>query len=174
MEVFQAIDKRHSYRGEYKDKPVPRKDLIRIVQAGIKAPSGCNAQTTEFVIVDDPLLIKEIVKIINKSFMQTAKAIIACIVEPCPVYHGISFEVEDCSAAVENMLLVITALGYATVWIDGNIRLEQKAQKIAKLLDVPASKYVRIILPLGVPVKKGKQKEKKPFKQRAWFNKYKG
>ena len=172
MEVFEAIDKRHSYRGEYKDKPIPREKLIKIVQAGLQAPSGRNAQTTEFVIVDDPELILKIVDIVKKSFLESAKAIIACIVEPHPVYHNISFEVEDCSAAVENMLLAVTALGYATVWIDGNIRLDGKAEKISSLLKVPPPKYVRIILPLGIPAEKGIQKEKKSFAERAWFNKY--
>ena len=31
---------------------------------------------------------------------------------------------------------------------------------------------VRIILPLGVPSEPGQQKEKKPFAERAWFNRY--
>lgn len=174
MDVFEAINKRHSYRGNFKDEPVPREDLKKIVQAGIQAPSGRNEQTTDFVIVDDPVLIKEIAVITGKPFMKTARAIIACIVNPRPVYKGISFEVEDCSAAVENMLLSITALGYATVWIDGNIRVEGKSEKISSLLKVPAPGYVRIVLPLGIPVEQGTQKEKKPFSHRAWFNTYGG
>ena len=36
---------------------LPREDLARIVQAGLQAPSGCNAQSTTFVILDDPDLI---------------------------------------------------------------------------------------------------------------------
>ena len=53
MDVFEAIAKRHSYRGPFRDRAVPRADLERIVQAGLQAPSGKNAQTTSFVIVDD-------------------------------------------------------------------------------------------------------------------------
>jgi nitroreductase len=174
MDVFEAIKKRHSYRGNFKDEPVPREDLKKIVQAGIQAPSGRNEQTTDFVIVDDPALIREIADIVQKPFIKTAKAMIACIVEPRPVYKGISFEVEDCAAAVENMLLAITASGYASVWIDGNIRVEGKSERISTLLKVPAPKYVRILLPLGVPVEQWAQKEKKPFTRRAWFNFYQG
>ena len=54
MDVFEAIAKRHSYRGPFKDQPISREDLRRIVQAGIQAPSGGNRQTTTFVIADDP------------------------------------------------------------------------------------------------------------------------
>jgi nitroreductase len=172
MELFKAIEKRHSYRGEFKDIPIPRDDLKKIVEAGIRAPSGRNEQTTEFVIADDPVLLKRIADIVNKPVMYSAKAVIACIVEPRPVYKGISFEVEDCSAATENMLLAITALGYASVWIDGNIRVQGKAGKLNTLLHVPPPRYVRIILPIGLPVEEGTQKEKKPFEQRVWFNRY--
>ncbi len=45
MNVMDAIQSRHSYRGKYKNTPVPRKDLIRIMQSGLAAPSGCNKQT---------------------------------------------------------------------------------------------------------------------------------
>ena len=60
MDVFEAIAKRHSYRGPYEDRPVPRDDLRRIVQAGLQAPSGKNMQTTRFVIVDEPELVRQI------------------------------------------------------------------------------------------------------------------
>jgi nitroreductase len=53
MDFFDAVANRHSYRGKYSAHPVPVEDLQKIVQAGIDAPSGCNMQTTEFVIVTD-------------------------------------------------------------------------------------------------------------------------
>ncbi|MGC8863198.1 MAG: nitroreductase family protein [Armatimonadota bacterium] len=169
MDVFQAIAKRHSYRGAYLDRPVPREDLRRIVQAGIQAPSGCNAQTTSFVVIDDPAVIARLREIIPVS----APAAIACVVDPTPVYKSTSFEIEDCAAAVENMLLAITALGYATVWLDGVLR-GGKGQQIAGLLGVPEGKRVQVLLPVGVPVEQGVQREKKPFEERAWFNRYGG
>ena len=57
MELFESIRRRHSYRGPFRDQPVRRADPERIVEAGIRAPSGRNAQTTSFVIVDDPELV---------------------------------------------------------------------------------------------------------------------
>lgn len=172
MDVFEAIEKRHSYRAEYTDAPVSRSDLEKIVQAGIQAPSGCNAQTTSFVIIDEAKTIKEIATLLGKDFVLSCKAIIACVVTHKPVYHGMSFGAEDCAAAVENMLLAITALGYATVWLDGCLRLEGRERKIAEMLDVPGDAEVRILLPVGVPAKQWKQMEKKPFEERACFNKY--
>ncbi len=175
MDIFEAIAKRQSYRGSFKDEPVSRDDLQRIVEAGLKAPSGINKQTTSFVIIDDKQMLAEIRQMHegNKA-MQQCQAMIACIIdkEPEAIYEGHSFQVEDCAAAVENMLLATTALGYATVWIDGWLRLQDHAGQIAKLLGVPDEKIIRIVLPIGIASEEYKQPAKKPFDQRAWFNKY--
>ena len=172
MDVFEAVSKRYSYRGKFTDAPVPREDLIKIVLAGIHAPSGKNEQTTSFVIVDDPQLLGQIAQIVDKPVCHSAKAMIVCVIDPRPVLGDLSFAVEDCAAAVENMLLAITALGYATVWLDGVLRGGGKAAQIARLLAVPGDKSVRILLPLGVAAEPGTQKEKLPFEKRAWFNRY--
>ena len=137
MDLFDAIRQRHSYRGEFTAAAVPRADLEKIVQAGIQAPSGCNAQTTSFVIVDDPPLLRQIAEIVDKPVCRSAKAMIVCVADPRPAYANVSFAVEDCAAAVENMLLAITALGYATVWLDGVLRAEDRAGRIGRLLGVP-------------------------------------
>jgi len=177
MDVFEAIAKRHSYRRAFRDQAVPPTDLQRIVQAGLQAPSGKNAQTTTFVIVDDADLLRKIggMPQANKA-MQEAKAVIACIVdvEPELVYKGHAFQVEDCAAAVENMLLAVTALGYATVWIDGWLRLDKRAETISRLLNLPEGKIIRVLLPLGVPAEICSPKKKKPFEARVWFNRYAG
>jgi nitroreductase len=174
MDVFEAIARRHSYRGGFTDARVPREHLTRIVQAGIQAPSGCNAQTTSFVIVDDPAVLARLAAIVDKPVVREARAIIVCVVEHRAAYGNMSFAVEDCSAAVENMLLAITALGYATVWLDGVLRTEGKAQAIADVLGVPSCREVRIMLPLGVPKEPGRQRERLPFAARAGFNRYGG
>ena len=176
MYFFETCQKRHSYRGPFTPAPVERDDLKKIVQTALIAPSGCNCQTTDFVIVDDPDLVGRIALMHDSNTaMQQAKAYIACVIDtsPEPVYESMSFVVEDCAAAVENMLLAITELGYAAVWIDGWLRVEGRAAKIASLLSVPANKTIRIILPIGIPAEQQTQPKKKPFEERAWFNKYK-
>ena len=172
MDIFEAIKKRKSYRGGFTDTPVSKDDLRKIVQAGLCAPSGKNEQTTNFVIVDNPQILEKIRQMhqANKA-MQQCRALIACIIdkEPEPIYEGHSFIVEDCAAAVENMLLAITALGCATVWIDGWLRSQGRAEEIGKLLGVPETKIVRVVLPIGIPNEEYNQPTKKPFEQRAWF-----
>ena len=175
MDLFEAIKNRHSYRGDFTDSPVARKDLERIVQAGLEAPSGKNCQTTRFVIIDDGNLVSQIARMhpANKA-MQQAKAYIACIINTNPeaIYEGFEFQVEDCAAAVENMLLAITALGYASVWIDGWLRVDNRSRQIGNMLNIPAEKVVRILLPIGVPAKEVRGPKKMDFGKRAFINKY--
>ena len=175
MELFEAIANRHSYRGPFIEQEVPSDDLRKIVQAGLDAPSGMNKQTSGFVIVNDPDLVSQIAEMheSNKAFRQ-AKAFIVCTIdaEPECIYDDHHFQVEDCSAAVENMLLAVTATGYASVWIDGWLRRASRAETVGSLLGIPGDKVVRIILPIGVPEYPVRGPEKQPFDQRAWFNSY--
>ena len=172
MDLFEAIERRYSYRGDLTDAPVPREDLEKIVQAGIRAPTAVNEQVASFVIVDDPVLLGQIAEVVARPVCRTARAMIACVEDPRPVIGEVSFSVEDCAASVENMLLAITALGYASVWLDGVLRREHNAARIGQLLGVPEGKRVRVLLPVGVAAEPGRQKEKLPFGRRAWFNRY--
>lgn len=175
MELFDAIKNRHCYRGGFKDIPVKKEDLIKILEAGLMAPSGKNAQTTEFVVITESDLVSKIHAMhdTNKA-MQQAKAYIVCIVDknPAAVYEGISFQIEDCSAAIENIFLALTALGYATVWIDGWLRVEKRAEKIAEIINLPSSKKIQVILPIGIPSESFSSPKKKPFTERVFFNNY--
>lgn len=119
MNILEAIQNRHSYRGKYASTPVPREDLKTIMEAGLAAPSGCNTQTTSLIAVDDPAILKELNAIINKPVGATAPAMICVLTQRIPSYHGRCFAVQDYSAAIENMLLAITALGYESCWVEG-------------------------------------------------------
>lgn len=175
MDFFEVVAGRHSYRGGFTERKVSREDLVTIVQAGLDGPSGCNAQTTRFVIVDDAELVGKIAAMhpANKAMAQ-AKAFIACIVDKsaAAVYEDLAFQIEDCAAAVENMLLAVTALGYASVWIDGWLRREGRNETIGKLLGVPDEKIVRVLLPVGVPEQTVRGPEKMGFDERASFNQF--
>ena len=176
MSLFEAITSRASYRKSFTDAPVPREHLEKIVDAGIRAPSGYNGQSTSFVIVTDPKVRSKVAELGGGSpALTTAQAIIVVVMDPeATSDREFSFGVEDYAAATENMLLAITALGYASVWIDGVLRRNDIAGEIGRLLGVPADREVRVILPVGAPAEEPSQRAKKPFSERAWFERYGG
>ena len=168
MDFFKVIEQRHSYRGAFEDTKVPEGDLIKILDAGIRAPSGCNAQTTSFIVVTNPELIGEIAKLFdNREVLATAPAIIAAFTKKVTFDFGLDFELEDYGAAIENILLAATALGYASLWLDGGTRLGGTDTALAKLLDIPKDMQVRTVMPVGVPKKAGKQAPRKSFDERV-------
>ena len=176
MDFFKTVEMRHSYRGAYKNDPVPESDIIKILDAGIRAPSGCNTQTTSFIVVTNPKLRAKIADAFPNDMTKTAPVLVIAVTEKVTFEWGFDCEFEDYGAAVENILLAATALGYASCWLDGQIRIEKVGNtlvcdELARLLDVPKNKTVRTVLPIGVPASQGKQAARKPFDERVEWRK---
>lgn len=168
MELFEAIYRRGSYRDEFMPEPIPEEDLHRILDAGIRAPSGYNLQTTSFYAVKDAALRAELAEVFPTKATKTAPAIL--VLTSRRIYagpHNFQFEVEDYAAAAENTLLALTALGYAGVWMDGMMRYVGNADLVRAILHIPEEETIRTIIPFGKPVHPVTQKEKKPFAERA-------
>ena len=175
MDVFECIQKRYTYRGAYLDTPVPREHLEKIIKAGLAAPSGNNRQTTSLIGIDDRRICNAIIELVQKNGFRgkAPPAGICVLTQPIPVIGNICLNIQDYAAAMENMLLAITALGYISCWIEGRIIQSAETQmQIAKFLNIPDEYTVVGFLPIGVPESEGKRPQYKPFHERAWFNNY--
>ena len=171
MNVIEAINSRHSYRGKYKPDAVPREDLLTIMKAGLSAPSGCNKQTTSIICVDDPDVLKRIQAEIDPPVAETAPALICVLTQRIFAYRDKCYSVQDYSAAIENMLLTSVELGYQSCWYEGHITDEDRiGDRIAKILDVPEDYELICILPVGIAIDEPVLPKKKDFEDRAWFN----
>ncbi len=90
-------------------------------------------------------------------------------------YRDRCYAVQDYSAAIENMLLAITSLGYQSCWYEGHITDEDRiGDRIAKILGVPEGYELVCILPVGVAETEPVPPKKKEFAERAWFNGFHG
>lgn len=173
MNVFEAMKQRHSYRGRYLDKPVPREHLVQILQAGLSAPSGCNKQTTGLIAVDDPETLKMLRGVIQPPIGETAPSVICVLTKRVIAYGNRCFAVQDYSAAIENMLLAIVELGYQSCWVEGHVTDQDNiGRQIAKILHVPDEYDLVCVLPVGIAAEIPRPVPKLPFGQRAWFNRY--
>lgn len=173
MNTMEAIFARTSYRGPYTAAPVPREDLKVILEAGLAAPSGCNKQTTSLIAVDDPEVLKKLHTVIDLENAKTAPAWICVLSERIVAYRDKCFAVQDYSAAIQNMLLAIVALGYETCWYEGHITdADRIGRQMADILGVPQEMDLVCLLPVGIAAQETTRREKKPFEERAWFNGY--
>ena len=169
--AINTIAIRHSYRGAYSPESVPEKDLMAIAKAGTEAPSGCNKQTTDVIIVNDPEVLKKIKAQIDPPVAQTAPAMIVVLTRRINAYRDRCFAIQDYSAAIENMLLAIVELGYQSCWYEGHITDEDRiCDKIAAILNVPEEYDVVCILPVGKAEEELRAPAKKPLSERIRFN----
>lgn len=171
MDTFTSILQRRSYRGRYQALPVPRENLRKIMEAGLAAPSGCNKQTTSLIAVDDPSVLARVLAVIDPPIAQTAPAAICVLTQRKNAYRDKCFAVQDYAAAIENMLLAITALGYSSCWYEGHITDDDRiCDKIAAVLNVPEGYDLVALLPVGIAERPAAAPKKRSFEERAWFN----
>ena len=171
MNMLALISARRSYRGKYLPTPVPREHLTAIMQAGLDAPSGCNKQTTSLIAVDDPEVLAKLRAVIDPPVAETAPAYICVLTRRIIAYRDRCFSVQDYSAAIQNMLLAIVALGYESCWYEGHITdTDRIGEKMARILGVPEEYELVCLLPVGVAADPVKGPKKKEFSERAWFN----
>lgn len=166
-----TISTRHSYRGAFLQETVPEEDLLAIARAGIDAPSGCNKQTTDVIVVNDPEVLARLKEQIDPPVANTAPAMIVILTRRINAYRDKCFAVQDYSAAIENMLLAIVELGYQSCWYEGHITDDDRiCDKIAAVLNVPEGYDVVCILPVGKAADDFHAPSKRPFEERVHFN----
>lgn len=165
MDLFEAIEKRASVRA-YDAVEVPEADLLKIADAGHRAPSGANRQPLQFIFITSAETLKALQRV--QAPFATASAAIAIVAD----LQASRWWLEDASAAAENMLLAIAALGYASVWVEGTLIKEEPFAR--NLLGVPDSKRLIILLPVGKAPQETPQADKKPLEEILWRETYGG
>ena len=141
MDTIEAIRRRRSVR-KYTGDPIPREHLEQIVGAGRLAATGNNRQPWDFIVVTDREMIDEL-KVASR-WMEQAGAIVAVVMDPDSRWW-----VEDGAAAVENMLIAATALGYGSCWLEGYTL--PREEEFKKLLGIPDNLRLLTLVPFGVP-----------------------
>ena len=161
MDTLEAIRKRRSIR-KFTGELIPRKDLEIIIDAGRLAASGSNQQPWDFIVITDRCMIDQLK--VAAHWMDKAGAIIAVVMDPVSRWW-----IEDGAAAVENMLIASTALGYGSCWLEGYTLPRENEFKA--LLGIPEAKKLLTLLPIGVPVE-WLSKEKKSLAEVLHWEKY--
>ena len=149
MDVFTALHTRRSTR-QFTKEPVTSEEVRILLDAALTAPSAGNAQPWQFVIVDDPELLAKI-PAINQYAGMAPKAplsILICGDLNAEKYPG--FWVQDCSAAVENLLLAATGLGLWSVWT-GVYPEADRVSGFRSLLGLPGHIVPLALVVLGRP-----------------------
>jgi nitroreductase len=116
MEIQEALLNRRSIR-KYNDQKVSKENLDKILKAAMYAPSAMNMQAWQFIVIDDRQMLVDTIKSIPYAEMlrQSAAAIIVC--GDSSVEKNESWLLQNCSAAIQNILLSAHGLGIGSCWI---------------------------------------------------------
>lgn len=162
-EVINAIKSRRSVR-LYKSDPLKKDVMQVIVEAGYYAPTGHGAQPWHFSVIQDRTLLDEVNARAKKKMaavpvdwiQNIGKAPGANITHKAPVLVIVSAKkdavtgAEDCTAAMENMMIAAESLGIGSCWM-GFVSFIFDDADMMKKLGVPEGYEPRQAAVFGYP-----------------------
>ena len=177
MTIKEIIEKRQSNR-RYKEDVIEHEKVIQCIQAAHLAPSACNAQAWKFVVVDERTIKEQVAMAANdmgmNKFVLQAPVIIAVVLERANFTSAIGSTIKqkdytmiDIGIAVENICLQATELGLGSCivgWFNEH--------KVKKILQIPRTKRVPLLITLGYSDDMQRTKIRKKIEEIYSFNKY--
>ena len=154
MDILEAIFTRRSIR-KFTGEPISDQDMEMVIRAGFQAPSAHNYQPWEFIILRDKSNMERIAKVHTyaKMLPNAEAGIIVCGDMNKQTMTG--FLIEDCSAAIQNILLAAHGIGLGAVWC-GLYPVTHLTHEVAKVCSLPEH-----IVPVGLVVIGHKGEERK-------------
>ncbi|MDA8388080.1 MAG: nitroreductase family protein [Nitrospiraceae bacterium] len=169
-EVLEVIYTRRSVRS-FTGQAIPRESLLKILKAGMAAPSARNIQPWAFVAVTERGLLDSLCERLPYAKMldKAGAAVIVCGVPGKDEVYGGKYQDEnriggkywvmDSSAAAENILLACHAMGLGAVWTAA-YPYENRMAAVRDIIGVPEDVMPLAVIPVGVPKDKGKVTDK--------------
>ncbi len=132
------------------EKDVNEIMIDKIIRAAMMAPSAGNQQPWHFIVTRDREKMAKVPEFHPyASMLKIAPVAIVVCGDPNHTKWP-DFWPQDCSAALQNMLLAARDLGLGTVWV-GVYPLKDRMEGMRTLFAIPAAIYPFAIVPVGWP-----------------------
>ena len=150
-EKLEVIFGRRSIRA-YTSAEVSDETVQRLLQAAMAAPSAVAKDPWRFVVIrKKPTLARIAAELPNGHMLSSAVAGIAVCGDLDAAHdHQLSYLLQDCAAAIENMLLGAHILGLGACWLGVHPR-EQRIKALKEILALPASVIPVACVSIGYP-----------------------
>lgn len=169
METFQAIINRRSIR-KYKSEKIEEEKIQSLLRAAMYAPSAMNLQPWHFIVINSLDVINETVKSVPHAEMikQSGAAILIC--GDSSLEKNESWLIQNCSAAVQNILLAAFDLGLGSCWIAVH-GMDEIVKNLKGQFKLPSEIIPIALVAIGYPDEEVKAEER--FKmEKVHFNKW--
>jgi nitroreductase len=159
MDAMEAIYSRSSVRS-YTAEPVGRDELLEIIRAGSRAPSGLNNQPWRFVVVMDRGMLDALAGLTRyRHILQAAPSAIAVFCDRHAMYNDVK-DHQSIGACLQNMLLAAHAKGLGAVWLG---EILKSSEEVRTLFGLGEEMELMAVLAIGHPDGRGHgEPERKP------------
>jgi nitroreductase len=136
----------------YSPGEVSEPAVTRLLEAAMAAPSAMTKDPWRFVVVRDKQTLSKLAALHPGAAMlsSAAMAIVVCGDLDAAFERHISYLLQDCSAATENLLLAAHGQGLGACWV-GLHPGEPLIKRVKELLSLPASFVPVAVVSLGQP-----------------------
>jgi nitroreductase len=149
MDAIETILSRRSIR-QYTAEPVSETDVETILRAAMAAPSAGNQQSWRFVVTTDRAQLDAMAGTTPYgTILRAAPLAITVCADTRDLKHEVMWQ-QDCSAAAQNALLAIHALGLGAVWLGFWPKMERVAP-LRAVLGLPEGVEPLCVLAVGHP-----------------------
>jgi nitroreductase len=144
MELKDVMMKRRSVR-RFTEEPVSAEQIETLLHHAMSGPSACNARPWEFYIVTRTETLEALRKAGRfTSYVSPLMIVVAGNMKKALPMQLRDFWVQDCSAAMENLLLSAVDLGLGACW-EGLYPMKRMVQRVSAILGLEEH-----IVPLGM------------------------
>ncbi len=169
--VKQKLDFIFGRRSIRRFKPgeVSEETVRILLEAAMAAPSAQACDPWRFVVIRQRETLQKIAEILpyGKMMAQAAVGMVVCGDMEAAHDHQLSYLLQDCSAAMENLLVAVHTLGLGACWLGIHPR-EKRVQSISQLLKLPATVIPVAGVAIGYP---GEEKEPRTRFNAAYVHK---
>jgi nitroreductase len=136
----------------YSPGEVSEAAVTMLLEAAMAAPSAMTKDPWRFIIVRDKQTLSKLAALHPGAAMlsSAALAIVACGDLDAAFERQLSYLLQDCSAAIENLLLAAHAQGLGACWV-GIHPGEPLIKQVRALLSLPGSMVPVAVIALGQP-----------------------
>jgi nitroreductase len=155
LDIFEAIRLRRSVRA-FTEENVSEEDVMKLIDAARHAPSAGNIQPWEFIIIRKPDIKRKLAEAaLNQNFIEEAPVVVVVCADEKRSGQGYGsrginlFCIQDTAAAIENLLLGVTALKLGACWVGAFYE-----DAVKRVLNLPLGIRPVAIIPIGYPSEK--------------------
>jgi nitroreductase len=122
----------------YKPGVVSEEAVQKLLEAAMAAPSAVAKDPWRFVVVRDPRTIERLAGVLTNGEMLLTAGLGIVVCGDMEAVHDrqLSYLLQDCAAAIENLLLCAHVLGLGACWLGVHPR-EQRIASLKEILELP-------------------------------------